>query len=158
MNLKHGMSQTREYEAWSAMIQRCETATHPAYARYGGRGIRVCPEWRKSFKRFFSCVGLRPDGASLERKDNDRGYEPGNVHWATPKQQAHNRANSVVVQTPDGTMPLAEYAERLGITFGAAFMRLKRNTLEGCRRHEAIPGRTGERRLVQIEARDTDLI
>jgi hypothetical protein len=157
MNFKHGMSHTPEYEAWSAMIQRCETATHPAYARYGARGITVCAQWRKSFKAFFDHVGGRPEGGSLERKNNDRGYEPGNVHWSTAKQQAHNRANTVVVQTPDGTMPLAEYAERLGITFGAAFMRLKRNT-EGCRRHEALPGRTGEQRLVQIEARDTDLI
>jgi hypothetical protein len=122
------------------MIQRCETATHPAYARYGGRGIVVCAPWRGSFKAFFDHVGHRPDGTSLERKNNDRGYEPGNVHWATPKQQAHNRANTVVVQTPDGTMPLAEYAGQLGITFGAAFMRLKRNTLEGCCR-EALPGR-----------------
>jgi hypothetical protein len=75
------------------MRARCTRATHPSYPLYGGRGITVCPEW-DSFERFLEDVGQRPDPSlSLDRVDNDRGYEPGNVRWATRAEQAANRRN-----------------------------------------------------------------
>ena len=82
-----------EYVAWQNMRARCNRATHPSYQYYGGRGIAVCPEW-DSFERFLEDVGQRPDPSlSLDRIDNDRGYEPGNVRWATRVEQAANRRN-----------------------------------------------------------------
>lgn len=91
-NRKHGGHGTVEYIAWNAMVQRCTRASHPAFKNYGGRGIAVCAEWRHDFAAFLAHVGSRPSaGHSLDRIDNDRGYEPGNVRWATYDVQMINR-------------------------------------------------------------------
>ncbi len=91
-NLRHGGKGTPEYVAWNAMVQRCVRASHPAFKNYGGRGIVVCAEWRHSFTAFLAHIGSRPSGNhSLDRIDNARGYEPGNVRWATLSMQAANR-------------------------------------------------------------------
>lgn len=83
---------TPEYRAWSHMKGRCFDQNDKAYRYYGGRGITVHPEWIDSFDRFVNWIGLRPDTRfSLDRVDNDGNYEPGNVRWATRKQQSNNR-------------------------------------------------------------------
>jgi hypothetical protein len=88
----HGMSQTREYSIWQGILARCDNPTCNGYANYGGRGIRVCDEWRRDFLAFYDYVGPRPTPKhSLERIDNERGYEPGNVKWATCSEQLRNR-------------------------------------------------------------------
>lgn len=86
---KHGVGGTPEYNAWYNMIQRCDDPTHLAYPDYGGRGITVCPEWR-DVSRFVADMGRRPTGLSLDRVDNERGYEPGNCRWSTRREQATN--------------------------------------------------------------------
>ena len=81
------------------MIGRCTRKGHVRYADYGGRGIQVCPEWIGDFWQFVEDVGPRPEGTTrggraywqLDRIDNDGDYEPGNVRWATPYQQAQNK-------------------------------------------------------------------
>lgn len=89
---KHGMHNTSEYRIWSGIISRCETASNNQYHYYGGRGITICSEWRDSFAAFYADVGPRPGpGYSIDRINNDGNYEPGNVRWATPKEQAANR-------------------------------------------------------------------
>ncbi len=93
----HGKSRTRVYHIWQGMIQRCHTPTCSAYADYGGKGIRVCEEWRvsrKGFMAFYAHVGDQPDTKikwSIDRINPYGNYEPGNVRWATPTQQAANR-------------------------------------------------------------------
>lgn len=91
------------YESWSGMLARCYRMTHKRYADYGGRGIAVCPGWRQSFVKFIRDMGERPSGLTLDRKDNDGNYEPGNCRWATPRQQRHNRRDSkrVTSHPPD---------------------------------------------------------
>lgn len=74
------------------MIQRCENPRNKRYALYGGRGIRVCDEWRHDFGAFSAYVGQRPTPShSIDRIDNDADYAPGNVRWATASQQMRNR-------------------------------------------------------------------
>ena len=73
------------------MLTRCYKAHVREYPNYGGRGIRVCDEWRKSFESFYAHVGPRPSlKYSIDRIDNDGHYEPGNVRWATRSQQNSN--------------------------------------------------------------------
>jgi hypothetical protein len=72
------------------MRARCNNPRTHAYDRYGGRGIKTCQRWN-SFEKFLADMGEPPEGHTLDRINNDRGYEPGNVRWATPLQQVHNR-------------------------------------------------------------------
>jgi len=84
--------QTAEYVAWAGMKRRCFNTHDPKWRDYGGRGIKVDPRWAKDYKEFLKYVGRRPSPMhSLDRIDNDGNYEPGNVRWATARQQYHNR-------------------------------------------------------------------
>jgi hypothetical protein len=95
------------------MIQRCHSQKNKSYQRYGGKGIQVCKEWRDSFVAFSEFLGPRPDGLSIDRIDSSGNYEPGNVRWATYKQQARNTGRNHM-HTIDGvTRCLAEWCEVL---------------------------------------------
>jgi hypothetical protein len=126
-NKKHGMRKTKEYAAWRSMIARCNNIANPSYGDYGGRGITVCDEWAKSFEAFFKHVGpATSSGHSLDRVDSTRGYEPGNVRWATTTEQNRNRPRSNVVIEHDGLrLCVAEWAVRLGISKHTIHARLK---------------------------------
>ncbi|MFB6955481.1 AP2 domain-containing protein [Streptomyces sp. NPDC056309] len=88
----HGMRDSSEYAIWTSMKQRCLNPAHRRYENYGGRGITVCPRWQTSFEAFLADMGPRPSkDHTLDRLDNDRGYEPGNVAWRTYREQAANR-------------------------------------------------------------------
>jgi len=81
-----------EYHAWHAMIRRCHDPRDANFARYGGRGIRVCERWREDFMMFLSDMRPRPSAEhSLDRIDNDAGYAPENCRWATRTVQQRNR-------------------------------------------------------------------
>lgn len=88
----HGLSKTDEYRIWKGMKYRCFNSNLTGYKYYGGRGIKVCDEWLKSFKAFYDYMGPRPTKRhSIDRINNSGNYEPGNCRWATQLEQMHNR-------------------------------------------------------------------
>lgn len=91
VNTTHGMSESKTYNTWRGMIDRCSSPSHEAYKHYGGRGIIVCERWL-TFENFLADMGERPAGLSIDRyPNNDGNYEPGNCRWATPKEQRANQ-------------------------------------------------------------------
>lgn len=130
VQVKHGYRGTPTYESWRSAIYRCHNKDSKDFPRYGGRGITVCQQWRDSFEDFLADMGDRPDGTTLDRYPNvDGNYEPNNCRWATGSEQARNRRRSVHVDWKGVRTHLADVAAELGITYGAAFMRLKRGKL-----------------------------
>lgn len=79
------------HNSWRKMIERCTNRNHPQFKDYGGRGIAVCKRWRESFSDFLSDMGIKPEGRSIHRINNDDGYYRDNCQWATKKQQAASR-------------------------------------------------------------------
>jgi hypothetical protein len=116
-----GRKQSSEYQSWHAMIRRCEDPAIARYGRYGGRGITVCQRWRDSFVAFLADMGPKPGrGYSIERKDNDGNYEPGNCRWATPTEQSRNTSRSrnlIPLWTPGEPNPTTSCACGCGGVF-----------------------------------------
>lgn len=104
----HGGHRTAEYQAWEGMIRRCSAKLGKNWNNYGARGISVCEEWRSSFPAFLSHVGRRPTPRySIDRWPNNNGnYEPGNVRWATMRQQLRNTRRNPAVSIADSPVLL----------------------------------------------------
>ena len=129
----HGLSGSRTYESWAHMRQRCTNPNHKSYRYYGGRGITVCDRWLRSFENFYTDMGERPEGTSLDRIDNSKGYEPGNCRWATPIEQGRNRRNNVCITYQGVTQCIQDWAEYFGVNPGTLDWRVRKGwTPEEC--------------------------
>jgi hypothetical protein len=116
INLKHGQTETKLWRTWKGVLDRTTRVTNSNFKRYGGRNITVCDEW-KNFEVFAKDVGQpTSDSHSLDRIDNSLGYFPGNVRWATSKEQAHNRSNNVWVWSDGQKMIASEAAKKIGVS------------------------------------------
>ena len=96
------------------MRSRCEWKKHKYYARYGGRGIKVCERWQK-FENFLADMGQPEPGMRLERLDNDGDYSPDNCVWIDAQAQANNRVSNVTVGYDGRSRTLAEWGRFTGL-------------------------------------------
>lgn len=143
-NARQG-GQQKVYALWRAVKQRCFNPNSQHYHRYGGRGITMCAEWAESFVAFRDAIGPQPAGMTLERINNDLGYEPNNVRWATRREQANNRATNVVLTWEGKTMTLRQWADHMGWKYGLIASRWKK----GLRGADLFaPRKTKERRVL----------
>lgn len=117
---KHGQARSKTYRMWCGMVARCSNPNNRKYHLYGGKGIKVCERWR-DFANFLADMGESPDGLTIEREKGDKGYEPGNCHWATYTEQNRNTSRNRYITYNGVTRCVSEWAELLGI---------QRNTLD----------------------------
>ena len=128
-NTTHGMRYTDEYIIWTGLKQRITNKNNKDFSRYGKR-LGISDSIKNSFESFYKEVGPRPSkDYSIDRINNCLGYIEGNLRWATIKQQAENRARTIFVNDNNTKIMLSDYAAKIGVTYGAAYQRLKRGKL-----------------------------
>lgn len=122
----HGESSTHLYGVWSAMKARCNNPNATHYDSYGGRGIRVCDEWQRSFDAFreWAVSSGYVQGLSLDRINVDGNYEPENCRWITGVGQANNRRSNILVTHDGQTHTVTEWANIIGANPKTIFSRI----------------------------------
>lgn len=126
---KHKLKDTPEYQLWGDVKSRTTNPNVGCYPRYGGRGIKIHEPWRRSFLTFYhdllTEIGPRPNSSySLDRKDNDGDYEPGNIRWATRIEQTNNTRANKLITINSRTQTLAQWARERGLAYKTVWMRL----------------------------------
>lgn len=111
----HGLYKSREYGIWASMIQRCHNPNAQLFERYGAKGLVVDPRWRQ-FVNFYADMGPSPDGFSLDRIENAKGYAPDNCRWADAFQQNRNRSLSNWIEWEGERLTVSEWARKLRVT------------------------------------------
>lgn len=130
VNTRHGhrsgYRQSKAYRAWCSMLERCTSESSHNYAYYGGRGIKVCEEWRK-FENFLNDMG-EPESStlSLDRIDVNGNYSKENCRWATATQQARNRRTTIYVSKGGEKIPLMEACATLKLNYSTVQCRIQR--------------------------------
>lgn len=121
----HGLSHTRTYSSWRAMMSRCYRPGTRSFHRYGGRGVSVNTRWH-TFENFLIDMGERPGGTSLDRNDSDSDYGPGLCSWSSVEEQAKKRNTSLWLEAFGKRMILADWAREVGIQSQTLRARLRR--------------------------------
>lgn len=125
--MTHGMSKSKLFTIWWAMICRCENENNKSYPNYGGRGICVCDEWHDSSAFFeWALNNGYSDGLSIERIDVDEGYSPDNCKWITREKQAHNKRNNFMVDFEGEQKRLVQLCEEYGIDYSTVYQRVRK--------------------------------
>tara|TARA_R110000823_G_C15952958_1_gene502537 strand:+ start:17774 stop:18556 length:783 start_codon:yes stop_codon:yes gene_type:complete len=114
-----------EYPCYTSMKGRCNNPNKSDYHYYGGRGIKVCPEWEDSFLSFVEDMGPRPEGTSIDRIDVDKDYSKENCRWATHKQQCNNTRANTYIEYEGVTRTLSEWCDFTGVSRGNLSHRIK---------------------------------
>ena len=126
---KHGGHGTKAYQVWDAMLQRCTNKNFKQWDDYGGRGITVCDEWM-DFSNFLRDMSQPPKGFTIDRIDNNSGYNKDNCEGVSRIDQQPNRRNSHRITFNGQTKPMIEWAEILGLHIGSVHSRLQRGWTE----------------------------
>lgn len=115
MRSTHGQRKSTTYSTWSQMIDRCTNPKSGNWDNYGGRGITICNQWKDSFENFLKDMGERPEGKTIDRKNNDGNYEPENCHWASATEQGNNRRTNKTITFNGKSQTFSEWGRELGI-------------------------------------------
>ena len=122
----HGMSYTPVWHSWMAMRQRCHYPNDINYKNYGARGIHVCERWMNSFENFYSDMGDRPQGMSLDRIDNDGDYCAENCKWSTKPEQGTNQRTNRFIEHAGESLTLMQWSRRTGLSKHTIWRRLEK--------------------------------
>ena len=126
INTSHGMSNSNIYKIWEGIKYRATKPSCKSYDNYGGRGVGLCDRWFNSFELFFEDMGYPPDSSmTIERIDNNKGYEPGNCEWDTRKQQARNRRSNINYKIMGRMLCLLDACEMFGQKYHVVYPRIK---------------------------------
>ena len=106
----------RMKEAWTETVRRCTNPNHPQYSYYGGRGIGICDRWL-DFENYYEDMGPRPEGLTLDRIDNEKGYSKENCRWASRAVQSANRRVALVMEHEGKRQTIREWAKETGIDY-----------------------------------------
>lgn len=118
----HGLSKTKTAGIWRGMIGRCKNPKDTSFKNYGARGITICERWM-DFLNFLADMGECPEGYSIERDDNEKGYFPENCKWIPRGLQARNTRNALKYEGK----PLAQISEETGINYATLRSRFKKH-------------------------------
>jgi hypothetical protein len=130
LNLRHGETNTKLWRTWKGVVERTTNPYSSHYARYGGKGIGIYPDWLV-YENFALYMGEPPTQKhSIDRIKNNKGYEPENVRWATAKEQAENRKTNVYVFLNGKKMILSQAAQILNISKSSASRWLAQGKLK----------------------------
>ena len=128
-NKGHGLCDTKLYSVWGGMKSRCYNPRNREYDNYGGRGIKVCDEWKNNFVKFYEWSmnnGFSED-LTIDRIDVDKDYSPDNCRWITNKEQQRNKRNTRYLTYRGAKKSLMEWSEITGINHSTILDRLQRN-------------------------------
>lgn len=121
-----GKKASRLYRIWLGMKARCYIPTASGYKCYGARGIKVCPEWNDylAFKNWALLNGYK-ENLTIERKDVNGDYEPGNCCWITHKEQMQNTRKTIKITYNGETKSVSEWAEKVGLRYSTLKRRIR---------------------------------
>lgn len=128
-NRRHGHTVdgavSNSYSSWRSARGRCLNPRNGSFADYGARGITMCQTWAESFAAFLADMGPCPEGMTIDRIDNDRGYEPGNCRWATRSEQARNKRTVRTFTRSGRKLTIGQLATALGVKRDALYRRVR---------------------------------
>lgn len=129
----HGLKHTRLYDVWSSIKARCFNLKNEHYKDYGGRGIKMCDEWKNDFKVFYNwsiANGYNETAkkyeCTIDRIDNNKDYAPDNCRWVTQKEQCNNKRNNHLITYNNETHTVMQWAEIIGIEYRILLNRINK--------------------------------
>lgn len=122
----HGLTDSRLYNIWRKMKERCYNKNHVRYLDYGGRGISVCGEWRNNFSNFHAWATENgySDSLTLDRVDTNGNYEPSNCKWSTSEEQQNNTRFNRVISAMGKSQTISMWSRELSIPYSTIYSRL----------------------------------
>lgn len=123
VKIDHPLTGTPTFITWFSMKGRCLNPNNPGFKNYGGRGIKVCKRWL-DFGNFCTDMGARPEGMTLDRKNNDKNYNKSNCKWSTIEEQNNNKRDTRLYEYKGKTFSIARWSRELGINAYTLYSRL----------------------------------